>query len=143
AKARDVVTRLAGILAAGFRLTVPPSDQVPPRQLALSFPRENAFFKVKIRYADAAAPVELPALGRIGSYTTAEFWKASPLSAEQKDLFALLQQALQDPADPVRLQAAYFLSLLRDPRSEPLVAEVFKSVQVNRLANAPVRAVGK
>ena len=50
---------------------------------------------------------------------------------------------LDDPADPVRLQAAYYLSLLRDPQTEPAVAQVFRSVQEGRLAAAPLHEVGK
>jgi putative heme-binding domain-containing protein len=138
-QAQEPAVRLAGVLAAGFRLTIPPSDRPPPPPVRLSFPADNAFFKGKIPYADAV--VDLRALGRVGSYTTAEYWKAIEPSPEQDELFGLLLRRLNDPADPVRLQAAYFLSLLRDARSEPAVAEAVLAVQKNRLATAPLREV--
>ncbi len=51
-------------------------------------------------------------LGRIGMFTVAEHWNAAKHSAEQETLFALLRERLADPSESVRLQAAYFLSLL-------------------------------
>jgi len=137
----DAGIRLAGTLAAGIRLTVPPSDFTLPEQVKLTYPAENAFFKVKIHYADGE--VDLRSLGRVGSFTTAEYWKAIEPDREQRQLFDLLVKLLDDPADPVRLQAAYYLSLLRDPKTEPAVAKVFRSVQEGRLASAPLHEVGK
>jgi putative heme-binding domain-containing protein len=140
-RSRDTATRLAGVLAAGFRLTVPPGDQPPPTQVKLTFPADNAFFKGRIRYADGE--VDLRASGRIGSFTIAELWKAVKPTPEQKDLFRLLLARLQDPAEPVQLQAAYFLSLLNDPRSEPRIAQVIRALREKRLAAAPLREVNK
>jgi putative heme-binding domain-containing protein len=140
-EAPDAATRLAGVLAAGFRLTVPPNDQPPPKEVRLTFPADNAFFKGRIRYADAE--VDLRSLGRIGSFTIAEQWKAIKPDREQMGLFNLLLGRLQDPAEPVQLQAAYFLSLLNDPRSEPLLAEVTRKVRENRLGGAPLRVINR
>ena len=112
---------MAAALAAGVRLTVPPSDFTPPEQVKLTYPAEGAFFKMKIHYADGEA--DMRTMGRVGSFTMAEYWKAVEPDPEQKELFGLLQKMLDDPADPVRLQAAYYLSLLRDPRTEPAVAQ--------------------
>jgi putative heme-binding domain-containing protein len=140
-KATDSATRLAGVLAAGFRLTVPPADQPPPPQVKLTFPADSAFFKGRISYADGE--VDLRRFGRVGSFTTAEWWEAIAPSAEQKKLFDLLVERLNDSAEPARLQAGYFLSLLNDPRSEPLVAEMRRSVLANRLSAAPRRNVEK
>jgi putative heme-binding domain-containing protein len=142
AESRDAAVRLAGVLAAGFRLTVPPPHSTPPREVALTYSRGDAFFQTKIRYGDKPNEViELPTLGRVGSFTTAEMWKAITPDAEQKALFGLLSAALKDSSEPVRLQAAYFLSLLRDPRTEPGVAQVFAEVRARRLADVPVRNV--
>jgi hypothetical protein len=141
AKAPQPRVRLAGVLAAGFRLTVPPPDAEPPAGLRLVLPADNAFFKGKSRYADGET--DLRAAGRVGSYTAAEWWRAIKPNAEQQALFDLLRRALNDAADPVRLQAAYFLSLLRDAKSEPEVAAVFNAVQENRLAAAPLRTVDR
>ena len=141
ARSQDPGVRLAGALAAGVRLTVPPNDFIPPEKVKLTYPADGAFFKVKIHYA--GGEVDLRTLGRVGSFTIAEYWKAIEPDAEQRRLFDLLVKLLDDPADPVRLQAAYYLSLLRDPKTEPAVAKVFQSVQENRLAAAPLHEVGK
>ena len=63
----------------------------------------------------------------------AEHWKALEHTAEQEQLFALLMERLSDDDDKVRLQAAHFLSLLNDPRSEPEIAMVSADVQDKRL----------
>jgi putative heme-binding domain-containing protein len=139
AGAPDPATRLAAVLAAGFRLTVPPADHVPPRELTLSYPAENAFFKPKLRFADGEA--DLRSLGRGGSFSVAEAWKAVRPSAEQASLFELLLARLKDRSDPVRAQAAYFLGLLRDPRSEPAVAETLRDLREGVIARLPLRPV--
>jgi putative heme-binding domain-containing protein len=136
--------RHIAVLAAGFRLTVPPPHSTPPKEVTLFYPKGNAFFQTAIRFGDRPdEPVELAKLGRIGSYTTAEMWKAVIPNAEQKALFDLLSRGLHDPAEEVQLQAAYFLSLLRDPRTEPAVAKVFREVSERRLSGVPLRSVAK
>ena len=137
----DPGIRLAGTLAAGVRLTVPPSDFTPPEQVKLTLPADNAFFKGKIHYADGE--VDLRSLGRVGSFTMAEYWKAIEPDQEQRQLVDLLVKRLDDTDDAVRLQAAYYLSLLRDPKTEPAVAKTFQSVQMGRLAAAPLREVAR
>jgi putative heme-binding domain-containing protein len=141
---KEASVRLTAILAAGFRLTVPPPHSAPPKEVALFYPRGNAFFQTAIRFGDRPdEAVELAKLGRIGSYTTAELWKAITPSAEQKTLFDLLMRGLKDSSEVVRLQAAYFLSLLRDSRSEVAVAQVFREANERRLGDAPARALAK
>jgi putative heme-binding domain-containing protein len=139
ASSTEPARRLAVVLSAGFRLTVPPADHVPPRELPLGYPAENAFFKVKMRFADGEA--DLRSLGRGGSFSIAEEWKAVRPTAEQAALFDLLVSRLKDSTDPVRAQAAYFLSLLRDPRSEPAVAETMRKLREETVARLPLRAV--
>lgn len=133
--------RLAMVLAVGRALTVPPVDSVPPDEVKLTFPAENAFFKTKIPFADGQA--DLQQLGRVGSFTMAEYWKSVPHSAEDERRFQFLLDKLGDPDDAVRLQAAYFLSLLRDARAEPLIAKTRQTVRENKLAGAPVRSVDR
>ncbi|MBC8117226.1 MAG: c-type cytochrome, partial [Candidatus Saccharimonas sp.] len=86
-----------------------------------------------ILFADEKEPIDLRTLGRVGNYTVAEHWKALPHNDEQEQLFALLMERLDDTDDKVRLQAAHFLSLLNDPRSEPKIALVTTNVQDKRL----------
>ena len=138
---RDAAERLAGVLAAGVRLTVPPTSEEPPRPLPLFFPEANPFFHPRLRFADREGDVYLPDVGRVGSYTTAQRWKEVGPDATGRELFGLLSGALDDPAPRVQLQAAYFLSLLRDPRTEPRLARVWRDARLREFADSPARAV--
>ena len=70
-----------------------------------------------VKYLDETVDLRTP--GRLGLFTVAEHSRAAKHADEQETLFALLRERLADRSDPVRLQAAYFLSLLNDPRTEP------------------------
>ena len=141
-KSADGTVRLIAVLAAGCRLTVPLAHSVPSKEVVLSYPKGNAFFHTTIRYGDRPDEhVELHRLGRLGSFTTGEWWKAVTPNAEEQALFALLSGGLKDSAPAVRLQSAYFLSLLRDARTEPEVARVFAGIIKERLASAPRQGV--
>ena len=107
-RSTDATERLAGVLAAGFRLTVPPVIGALPAELPLRYESGNA--KFVIDYADAT--VDLKQLGPIGSFTIAERWKQLTPTSEQQKLFSLLLEKLDDANDGVALQAGYFLSLL-------------------------------
>ena len=109
---RNPAKRLAGLLAAGIRLTVPPNDFVPPQDLPLNYSSGNAFFK--LTFADQKEQVDLRTLGRCGSFTTGEWWKIKQNSDESKKLKVLLVSALDSPDEKISSQAAYYLSLLRD-----------------------------
>lgn len=113
---RDLSVSLAGVLAAGIRLTVPPHDFVPPKELPLNYSSGNAFFK--LTFADEKEQVDLRALGRCGSFTTAEWWKVVPKTDELIKLKSLLVKALDSNSEAVANQAAYYLSLLREPEIE-------------------------
>ena len=120
-----------GVLAAGFRLTIPPVDAKLPDDAPLA-PQQKEEANI-ILFADEKEPIDLRTLGRVGNYTVAEHWKALKHTDEQEQLFALLMERLDDTDDKVRLQAAHFLSLLNDPRSEPKIALVTANVQDKRL----------
>ena len=129
----DARTRLAAVLATGFRLTLPdPTAKLSPELPLDPFP-ESANV---IEYADAT--VDLTTLGRTGKFTIAEHWNAGSRTPEQEQLFRLLVRMVDDRNEPVRRQSAYFLSLLNDPRSEPIVARVVKELDQNRLEGAPL-----
>ncbi len=140
-KSRDAPTRLAGVLAVGIRLTVPDVHDVPAKELPLFYPAGNAFFHVKHPFAGIQGTTDLRDHGRVGSYTTAERWKAMPRTAEQSELFDLLTSALGDGAVGVQLQAAYYLSLLRDPRVETKIVEVRRDARLNPLLAAPAHEI--
>lgn len=119
-ESHEVALRLAGVLAVGFRLTLPPATRAldPEAPLApFRHPEANV-----AQLADGK--LDLRSLGRLGAFTVAEHWKAGPRTAEQETLFTLLRGMLRDSARGVRWQAAQFLSLLADPRSEAEVAKV-------------------
>ena len=135
----DPKTRLAGVLAAGFRLTLPPAiGDLPKQNPLIPWRKEESYV---ITFPDRT--VDLRKLGRIGMFTIADQWKAVPHSSEQETLFKLLTQRLTDPSEPVRLQAAHFLWMLNDKRSEPLVAKVRTASETQRLATAPLKMVKK
>jgi putative heme-binding domain-containing protein len=125
----DAATRLAAVLAAGFRLTLPECDVAPAEGLPLT-PWKNTH----VDYADAR--IDLQTLGRMGTFTVAEHWKAGAHSPEQELLFGTLRAALADGDERVRLQAASFLFLLEDPRTEPTIARVREEARMAQLARA-------
>ena len=127
--ATDPVTRLAGVLSAGFRLTMPPATSPIPDHLPLTPWRSEDVYHVQY----VGEKVDLRSYGRIGLFTLAEHWNAGKRSSEQKALFALLQRRLQDTQEPVRLQAVHFLSLLNDARTEPQIAKVRVATVQKRL----------
>jgi hypothetical protein len=137
--ANDEPTRLAGVLAAGFRLTLPPADKPIAASLPLAPWKTGDVYRV--RYLDQT--IDLRKLGRLGLFTMAEHWNAQKHSAEQERLFALLSGRLDDRSERVRLQAAHFLSLLADHRSEPKVAMLHKQTERRRLVNAPLKQLGR
>ncbi len=136
---KDPATRLAGVLAAGARLTVPPATKPIADHLPLEkLPSKEAYV---IQFADAK--IDLRDHGRLGNFTVAEHWKAGKPSEEQEKLFALLSGKLSDADEAVRLQAAFFLFLLNDARSEPAVAKIRKESAEARLATAPMKDIKK
>jgi len=137
--ATDSTTRLAGVLAAGFRVTMPPATSPIPKHLPLSPWRSEGVYHVQ--YADEK--VDLRTFGRIGLFTLAEHWNAGKHTTEQEDLFALLQKRLDDTHEPVRLQAVHFLSLLNDARTEPRIAKVRIDTARHRLQTASTESVTK
>jgi putative heme-binding domain-containing protein len=138
-RSADAAGRLAAVLAAGFRLTVPPAAQPVAGDLPLApLPAEEQYV---IQFADKK--IDLREQGRIGNFTVAEHWRAKRHSPEQEALFALLSERLGDADEAVRLQAAYFLRLLGDARSEPAVAQVVEESEDRRLAVAPLKGIGR
>ena len=133
----DHTVRLAGILATGFRLTLPkvtsPIDNRFPLQ-----PWSDE--KVYIQAYDGET-VDVRTLGRTGMFTLAEHWNAVSHSEEQERLFQLLLELLHDPDEPVRLQSAHFLSLLNDTRSEPLIERVRTVTERQRLTRGTIHNV--
>ena len=118
----DAPLRMAGVLAAGYRLTLPAATKPLHAQLPLAkLPDESAYI---LEYADGK--VDLRHHGRLGTFTVAEHWKADMHTDEQEALFKLLCKMLKDAEEPIRLQAARFLAILDDPRSAAEVGKMLK-----------------
>jgi putative heme-binding domain-containing protein len=135
--AQSEARRLGLVLMSGRKLTVPRHDETPPESLPLNYPKGNGWFHRDQVFYGSDKIVDLADFARIGSYMMAERWKAVPHSEEQEKLFELLMKALDDPSERVKLQAAYFLGLLRDPRSEPKIEAVRRSIAIAKLKAAP------
>lgn len=111
--------RIAGVLAAGFRLTVPPFDQAPSPEIPLDLGNRQGY---RVNYADG--PVDLAAGTRIGIFTIADAWAKRQKTADEQDLFALLQRRLYDADPNIAKQAAFFLRLLKDDRADLAAGKV-------------------
>ncbi len=133
----DAPARLAAVLAAGFRLTLPGATAEIADDLPLARWRSPGAYTIE--FVDGK--VNLNDFGRVGTYTVAEHWKAGKHTHEQEQLFALLAARLADEDERVRLQAAHFLYLLNDSRTEPIIGRVRTDVERVRLATAPIATV--
>jgi putative heme-binding domain-containing protein len=130
-------SRLAGVLAAGFRLTVPPAIGELPAELPLKYESGNAEFV--IQYADAK--IDLKSLGRVGSFTVAERWKAIPPTDEERKLYDLLVSRLRDNDERIYRQASYFLNLIDDGPANELIARQDRERLLARVNAGPVTQV--
>lgn len=128
----DVAIRLAGVLAAGFRLTLPPSEK--PVDAALPLKPYGSAASYVIEYADAK--VDLRDVGRAGTHRFSEHWNQRPHSDEEEHLFRLLRAKLGDPAASVAREAARFLDVLEDPRSTSEVDAFRRDSDERRLSLA-------
>ncbi len=134
----DAAIRLAGILSAGFRLTMPPVNKPPRADLPLAKCKKNDQ-ACMLTFADGKS--DLRSAGRTGTYMFAEHWKAGSHSSEQERLFAMLLAELTDASDANRLEATFFLRMLNDPRSEPEIDNVRAAVVNRRLAATPLKPI--
>jgi putative heme-binding domain-containing protein len=138
-RSNEAPVRLAAALAAGTRLTVPGNHMMPPASLRIDYTVPNAIFTQS--FADAAEPVDLKKLGRTGSFTMAELWRATTRTPEQLQLAGLLARLLDDEDNQVRLQAAWYLSLLRDESYEPAITRAWVEVRGTRVSGFGARPV--
>lgn len=119
--------RLAGILIAGERLTVPSFSGALPKDWPQSPMRSQ------VAYVDET--VEL----RTGNFTMADVWAAAPKSPDQQALFALLERRLDDPVTDHAKQAAFFLRLLKDPRTDARAAGILGIRDAKLAQAAPIQ----
>lgn len=126
ADATNPQDRLVAVLAAGMRLTIPPATKPLPADNPLA----TGQFQLSVQYADGV--MDLSKLGRVGHFTSAEAWNKIKPTADQQTLFDLLERRLHDADERVAKQAAYYLRLLADSRTDVAAARLLK------IENAPV-----
>lgn len=111
--------RRAGVLAAGFRLTVPQWDSELDPNVPLS-PHKGAYH---LTYAGDVQE-DLTRLGRIGDFSMAEAWAARQPTADDAFLYSLLNRRTQDSDINIAKQAALFVRLLSGEKSPGRVSEL-------------------
>jgi putative heme-binding domain-containing protein len=135
----DTPTRLAGVLAAGSRLAVPPATGPLPDDVPLDAKAQAGSYVIS-NFFDSPK-VDLRKLGRVGNFTMAQWWKVAKHTDEHDQLFSMLQSRLADPDTQIRYEAAFYLNLLNDPRVGPRIAEVFHEFEPKSLG--PKQPVGE
>ncbi|MEI7953721.1 MAG: c-type cytochrome [Verrucomicrobiota bacterium] len=115
-ESKNATDRRTGILVAGQRLTIP----------ALSGPLPDGWpldpMQSVVPYVGET--VDLAKRGMLGNFTFADAWAKRAKSPADESLFALLERCLNDVASDNAKQAAMFLRLLKDPRSDSQCADV-------------------
>jgi putative heme-binding domain-containing protein len=123
--------RLAGVLALGFRLTVPESTKPLPD----SFPLNPKGFNAEVQYADGIE--NLTTHARLGVFTIGDAWAKRARNSEDDTIFALLARRMDDADEQVARQAAFFLRLLKDERVEAKASGIL-GILVKAPTNAPI-----
>jgi len=123
--------RLAGVLALGFRLTVPQSTKPLPD----GFPLNPNGFKAKVQYVDGVE--NLATRARLGVFTVADAWAHHERTSEEETLFALLARRMDDADARVARRAAFFLRLLKDERVDPKASAIL-GIHFGAPANKPI-----
>jgi putative heme-binding domain-containing protein len=123
--------RLAGVLALGFRLTVPQSTKPLPD----SFPLNPKGFNAKVQYADGME--NLAPHAPLGVFTIADAWTHRAGTSEEEIIFALLSRRMDDADARVARQAAFFLRLLKDKRVDAK-ASALLGISINTPTNTPI-----
>ncbi|MDB6079018.1 MAG: hypothetical protein JWO82_2765 [Akkermansiaceae bacterium] len=127
----DAADRLTGILVAGQRLTVPPLVGPLPTDWPLDPMESNVTY--------VGETVDLPTRGPLGNFTLADVWSKRSKSAEDETLFALLERRLHDPVPGHAKQAAFFLRLLKDPRTDAECADILGLPATGVAQGAPLK----
>jgi putative heme-binding domain-containing protein len=127
--------RRAGVLAAGFRLTMPPWDQAPPASTPLDLWNDG----YTVHYADATE--DLRTKGRIGVFTVADAWAKLAKQPDDEAIAALLDRRLYDADGMVAKQAAFFLHLLDDQRFAAHAAQVLGLPGSDRHSGVPLAGI--
>jgi putative heme-binding domain-containing protein len=123
--------RLAGVLALGFRLTVPQSATSLPND----FPLNPKGFSAKVQYAEGIE--NLATHAQLGVFTIADAWAHRARTPEEETIFALLTRRMDDTDTRVARQAAFFLRLLKDERVDAKAAALL-GISFKAPTNTPI-----
>lgn len=118
AESNDAKERLVGVLALGFRLTVPAATKPLPADYTL----EANGFNLKVQYDGGVE--KLGTKDRAGVFTMADAWEDHAKTPDEETIVALLARRLDDADTQIARQAAFFLHLLNDSRVEDKAAAV-------------------
>jgi putative heme-binding domain-containing protein len=113
----DLSRRRAGVVAIGFRLTLPAWDQPLDRTTPLDASKKDAY---RVTYAGDVTEV-LTDRAPMGNFTASEAWAARSKSADDEAQVQLLRDRLSDSDSNLAKQAALYLRLLADAPSEDRV----------------------
>jgi putative heme-binding domain-containing protein len=109
----DSKRRRAGVLAAGFRLTVPEWDKAPDPSTPLAGGNTGAY---RVTYAGGLTE-NLSKRGRAGNFTIADVWAGHTPTADEASLSSLLVRRMEDSDENISRQAAIFVRLLGDVKT--------------------------
>jgi putative heme-binding domain-containing protein len=130
----DFERRMVGVLAAGFGLTVPRWDEPLDKSVPLDAGAGGGY---AVTYAGGVTE-DLRQHGPMGNFTIADAWGTRARSDEAETLFALLLHRLDDADEKVARQAAFFLHLLDDARSEQQAATMLGLTARSAQGGAPL-----
>jgi len=113
----ELPRRRAGVVALGFRLSLPPWDQPLDPTTSLDASKKDAY---RITYAGGGEEV-LTERARMGNFTASEAWASRNKTSDDLALLDLLRDRLTDADANLGKQAALYLRLLADAQTESQV----------------------
>jgi len=113
----ELPRRRAGVVAIGFRLSLPPWDQPLDPSTHLDASKKGDY---RVAYADGAAEV-LTERSPMGNFTASEAWATRVKTSDDLALLSLLRDRLGDADANLAKQAAIYLRLLADDQTESQV----------------------
>ncbi|MDR3401337.1 MAG: c-type cytochrome [Chthoniobacter sp.] len=113
----ELPCRRAGVVAIGFRLSLPPWDQPLDPSTSLDASKKDAY---RITYA-GSAEVVLTERAPMGNFTASEAWASRHKTSDDQALLDLLRDRLADTDASLAKQAAVYLRLLADAQTESQV----------------------
>src|SRR5665213_594241 len=105
----DPRRRMVGTLAAGFRLTLPPTGQ----PLSKFIPTGSMLADATNKFARPSRPDDLPQAAAGAFFSTKSMWEALTMTEDEENILALLERRLLDTNKNVLKQALLFLRLMR------------------------------